>query len=237
MNNSATFPDFRSLLSDFLSVISPLPCLACAQEVRMPDSSLCLSCAVGLPFTDHFDHRQNLSFQRLNGRVEVDHVAAILYFTRSSVVQEMLHRFKYQGHEEVGQYFGWLGACLWQDAQWPKPDVVLPVPIHRKKMRRRGYNQSAVFGCAFSKKMQVSFDNQTLVKRQASESQTGKGREERVQNVRSVFEILHPQHITGKKVLLVDDVITTGATLESCILEITRFQPAGISVLLLAAAR
>jgi len=104
-------------------------------------------------------------------------------------------------------------------------------------LRRRGYNQSAVFGCAFSAKLEVSFYDQVLVKRKISESQTGKGREERVQNVHKVFEVVQPELITGKKVLLVDDVITTGATLESCILEICRFQPAAVSVLLLAAAR
>lgn len=237
MFNSANFQLLRSGLSDVFSVISPLPCLACVREVRMPGSRICLSCSVSLPFSDHFENAQNQSFQRLKGRVAVEKVAAILYFTRSSVVQDMLHRFKYQGQEEVGEYFGWLGACLWENAQWPKPDLVLPVPIHRQKLRRRGYNQSTVFGSSFAKKLEVSFYDQVLVKRKTSESQTGKGREERVQNVHKVFEVVQPELITGKKVLLVDDVITTGATLESCILEISRFQPAAVSVLLLAAAR
>lgn len=237
MFNSANFRLLRAGLSDVFSVISPLPCLACVREVRMPDSRICVSCSVALPFSDHFDNVQNQSFLRLKGRVAVEKVASILYFTRSSIVQDMLHRFKYQGQEEVGEYFGWLGACLWENAQWPKPDLVLPVPIHREKLRRRGYNQSAVFGCAFSEKLEVSFYDQVLVKRKKSESQTGKGREERVQNVHKVFEVVQPELITGKKVLLVDDVITTGATLESCILEICRFQPAAVSVLLLAAAR
>lgn len=237
MRKTTFFAYFRQAIDDVRAVLFPEPCLGCEAEIRMPDAPFCISCTHDMPLTDHFMHHQNVVFDRLSGRVAIDRGASVLFFTQGGIVQEMLHRLKYQGQREVGQVVGKMAASLWQQQNWPLPDIAIPVPLHKKKIAKRGYNQSAVFLHALCEELGVRCCEDMLEKDRETASQTGKNREQRAENVRNVFRVTDGDSIRGKHILLADDVITTGATLEACILALQQHAPAAIYVLVMAVAR
>jgi len=199
---------------------------------------LCLKCRAALPRTDFHKLPQNPVLAKFKGRLPVRQACSFLYFTKDGRTQRLLHQFKYHGRKDVGKFLSRLFAEDLRQRHWLQDiDMIVPLPIHAKKQKIRGYNQAEVITTELA---QVSglpvADNGSLVKISHTVSQTRKSHLERLRNVQDVFQLRDGHGFRGKHLLLVDDVLTTGATLEACALELLKAKPASISLATLAIA-
>jgi ComF family protein len=227
----------KTLLYDLFHTIFPDLCLACDRLPKTKHASFCVDCLHKMPYTDHFYIKENKLTNHFKGRVKLHHGAAILSFREGSMVQNMLHKLKYRGRKEVGEIMGKIGAGrLLKSSLYEKPDIIIPIPIHIKKVKKRGYNQSTIFGKSVGMSLDIPFRDDIIVKSIETESQTGKSRTDRVKNVSDVFTIADEKVLIGSHVLIVDDVVTTGATLEACCLKAREAGATKISILCIAIA-
>ena len=209
----------RPLLADLVALFFPQACLACTEPLVAGEQHLCTGCRTELPYTDYhlLPAAQNPLGRRFWGKLPVVHVVSYLRFLRHGRVQQLLHQLKYQGQEQVGRALGQLyGAELLASGLGAEFEVVVPVPLHRRKLARRGYNQADAFAEGLAAALPGQRASHALRRTEHTDSQTRKSRAERWQNVAAVFEVAQPASVVGRHVLLVDDVLTTGATLEAC---------------------
>jgi len=225
------------LWSDLMHVLFPDLCISCENQPKCKPSAFCIPCLQEMPYTDHFDVADNKISQLFPGRCDVRNGAALLHFREGSHVQSMLHRLKYEGQREIAEVFGAIAGEKMRNSElFIRPDIIIPVPLHKAKMRRRGYNQSAVFGSALGAAANIEMSDSLLLKVRHNASQTGKSRQERSDNVANAYQLASASSIAGKHILLVDDVVTTGATLEACCNTLQMRQPASISIICIALA-
>lgn len=235
MNTSYEY--LSGLWRDLMHVFFPDLCISCEALPKSKPSSFCIPCLQEMPYTDHFEISENKISKLFQGRCVISHAAALLRFREGSHVQSMLHRLKYEGQREIAEVFGALaGEKMWNSGIFTRPDIIIPVPLHTSRLRRRGYNQSAVFGGALGGATNTDMSDSILLKVRQNESQTGKSRQERSDNVANAYQLALTSSITGKHILLVDDVVTTGATLEACCNTLQMGQPASISIICIALA-
>lgn len=209
----------RPLLADLAALFFPRPCLACRAPLVAGEAHLCTSCRTELPYTDYhlLPPAQNPLARRFWGKLPVQHTLSYLHFLRHGRVQQLLHQLKYRGQSQVGSALGQLyGAELAEAGLGPEFDLIVPVPLHRRKLARRGYNQADAFATGLAAALPCPSAAHALRRTEHTASQTRKGRVARWQNVATVFEVAEPTEIVGRHILLVDDVLTTGATLEAC---------------------
>lgn len=228
------------MLHDFLSLLFPELCHACDQPLARGERFICTECNIKLPYTDlhlHGATELNQLQQRFWGKVPMRFVFAYLHFQSRGRVQRLLHKLKYKGAQDLGEYLGKrYGTLLHEHAYTCQFDVVLPVPLHHLKKRSRGYNQSDQFAKGLAVAMQLPWNNNVLERVLHTDTQTKKNRIDRWQNVAEVFRVKQPDAIAGKRVLLVDDVLTTGATLEACAQVLLDNGCSEVSVVTIAAA-
>ncbi|OJJ20500.1 competence protein [marine bacterium AO1-C] len=236
-----------TLLGDFLALIFPEFCACCNESLLKGETQICTKCRYDLPITNYHLHRQNILSQRFWGKLPIEYAFAYLKFTKGGKVQKILHDLKYNGNQEIGIMLGkWYGQIL-VDAGLAKLDanevakeqvfqVILPIPLHKAKLRKRGFNQSDCFAEGLSSTMGIPWHSDALKRNKATKTQTRKGRMERWQNVENIFEVTSHEVIEDKHVLLVDDVVTTGSTLEACAQAILNAGAAKISIATLAVA-
>lgn len=207
----------KGLLHDLIALIYPDICQSCGNVLRKHEDTICSYCLHHLPKT-HFHREQNNPVETLFwGRVNIHSAAACYYFHKGSRVQHLMHRFKYKNQKQIGVKIGHLyGMELILSPYFNTVEVIVPVPLHPKKQKIRGYNQSEMFAEGLAKAFNIPVDTGTLQRSFFSETQTRKSRIARWENVRSIFDV-EDKHLAGKHLLLVDDVITTGATIESCV--------------------
>ena len=209
-------------ISDIINVgrlFFPELCVACRKEAPIKDEPFCLSCHLELPFTDHFSNPDNSFVKHFWGRVNINHGAALFDFKKEGMIQKMIHELKYRKKRDVGILLGnYMGKHMLESPFFTEIDMVIPVPISRIKQSKRGYNQSFLVAEGILKAAGWPIENNLLVKTKDTGSQTSRSRAQRLDNVSDSFKITNSEKIKGKHVLLVDDVITTGATLESCAL-------------------
>jgi ComF family protein len=230
---------FASALSDFVALIFPRTCLACQQALVRGETHLCTVCRTQLPYTDyhHLAPADNPLARRFWGRVPMHYVLSYLRFLRRGRVQHLLHQLKYQGQREVGTALGQMyGQELAACGLGSEVDLIVPVPLHRRKLAKRGFNQSDTFAEGLAEGLQLDWSAEVLRRNSFTASQTRKSRAERWQNVAEVFEVAQPAAILGKHVLLVDDVLTTGATLEACAIQLLAAGAGTVSVATIACA-
>jgi len=209
----------RPLLADLAALFFPRPCLACREPLVAGEAHLCTGCRAELPYTDYhlLPPAENPLARRFWGKLPVQHTLSYLRFIRHGRTQHLLHQLKYQGQSQIGQALGQLyGAELAGAGLAPGFEVIVPVPLHRRKLARRGYNQAEAFATGLATALACPSAAQALRRTEHTASQTRKGRAARWENVATVFEVAEPQAVLGRHVLLVDDVLTTGATLEAC---------------------
>ena len=212
-------------------------CLACGAGLHRTERFLCLGCLHSLPKTGFHRDADNPVMQTFRGRLPVVWAGSFLYFRKETRVQNLVHQLKYKGQKELGVYLGKLyGSELRQSTVLPPPDYVVPVPMHPRKEKKRGYNQAALFAAGLAESTGAILDTATLIKTTATESQTRKGRLSRWENVKEVFSLNDADHFAGKHILLADDVITTGATLEACGQMLLKIPGVKISVAAIATA-
>lgn len=206
-----------TLFRDFFSLIYPNNCLACGNNLFRNEHIICTSCLFHLPKTNYHLEKDNPISQTFWGRTQINTAAAYYYFSKAGKVQHLVHQLKYKGKKEVGIYIGELyGKELMNTESFGKTDVIIPVPLHPKKEKKRGFNQSEVFAIGLSSSMKLPIDTTSLIRTFASETQTKKTRFKRWENVKEIFSLQDAEKLKNKHILLVDDVITTGATIEAC---------------------
>lgn len=213
----ASIPSFRELCDGFLHLLYPELCVACGEAMPPRDSCFCFRCQLKVSVSDMCRQKENEFTARFLGRMPVQSAAAMYYFSRKSPVQQALHRLKYHNQPEIGLKIGRaFGRRLKESGTFGDVQVIVPVPLHPRKERLRGYNQSAQFARGLSEVMDIPVLDKVLLRPMFTETQTRKKRMERFENVESVFALKKPASIEGRHILLVDDVLTTGATLEEC---------------------
>jgi ComF family protein len=229
--------EMMSLVHDFFSLVFPDLCAACGNSLWRHEETICLSCAHHLPRTNFHLSLENPVGELFWGRVALESAAAFLYFNKGNRVQRLIHQLKYKGRKDIGIYLGKdYGLLLKNSPFFHSAEIILPVPLHLKKLMKRGYNQSELFAKGLGESMNIPVDPGLLYRRKATETQTKKNRFRRWQNVTEVFAVRDPEKLESKHVLVVDDVITTGATLESCIIALSGIRGIRISVAAIAVA-
>lgn len=222
----------------FSNLFYPKLCLACNYKSPSSSDIFCLSCIAKMPKTNHHLEKENEFTQRLWGRVKLESGAAMLLYSKKGRTQNLIYNLKYNGQKTVGTTLGKMyGRKLKKIAFYQSIDLIVPVPLHWKKQRIRGYNQSEEFGKGLSETLDIPFIPDALKRTIHSDSQTKKSREERMRNVLAAFETNRPESLKGKHVLLVDDVLTTGATIEACASKILDCEGTKVSALTIAMAQ
>lgn len=206
----------NELWNDFVSLIFPENCISCGELLVRGEDHLCTACRYQLPIVDEAI-RNTLLGNKFVYESKISFVDAFLTFKKSGITQKLLHQLKYKGNRELGVMLGaWYGNQLLERPEFSAFDVIVPVPLHKRKLRIRGYNQSMAIAEGLSIPTQKPVDAELLVRSKFTSTQTKKQKVDRWQNVENIFAITSPESVKGKKVLLVDDVLTTGSTLSSC---------------------
>lgn len=227
---------YRIIKESLLHLFFPHICSGCGSDLVSKESVLCMHCIVDLPETNFEKHPGNPVEKIFRGRLPLVNAAAQYYFIRESLMQRLMHQFKYKGDKELGFQLGrMMGNNLKASGNF-NIDVLIPLPLFPAKERKRGFNQAAVLCEGISDTLNVPVLNNIITRPQHTESQTRKGRIERWKNIEGKFELADPVAISNKHLLLVDDVITTGATLEACGTELLKAENVCLSVAALCIA-
>lgn len=207
----------KHLFADAMHLFFPHNCLGCGSDLLAETSMLCLRCISNLPYTGYENIDNNPVENIFRGRAAIKEAASTFYFSKGHLVQQFIHQLKYKGNRQVGHYLGALmGNALLESDRFANIDYLIPLPLYADKEFKRGYNQSTIICNGMSAAMQIPVLNDNVVRQRYTDTQTKKHRAERWQNVEGSFSVKNPSILAGKNVLLVDDVITTGATLEAC---------------------
>lgn len=205
------------IINDFIALFYPRVCVACHASLIKGEDILCTSCLSQLPKTAYHRISDNPVSNRLAGRLPIQFASAFLKFRKGGLVQSLLHELKYNNRPEIGVRIGHLyGQELIDSGMQNNFDLIVPVPLHASRLRKRGYNQSAKFAEGLSAALGTDWEESISLRVSATNTQTHKGRADRWSNVRSAFSVAAIDKVAGKRILLVDDVITTGATIEAC---------------------
>lgn len=222
-------------LRSVFELVYPNLCSACQDERPLPGHFFCLECLSQFPETGFHLQSQNPFTKHFQGRFTFDTGASFLYFSRKGITQEILHRIKYHNEPELAIKLGqWYGKQLRESPWWQQTDFIIPVPLHWKKERLRGYNQSAKFAEGIGDVLECKVSSKLLIRKTSSSSLTSMNRWQRMETMQTVFELKNLTLLKGKHVLLVDDVLTTGATLEACALQLLDSKPASLKLLTIA---
>lgn len=206
---------FSQLGAGLAHLFFPSLCQGCNKPLNLHEEVICLNCEAHLSKTNFHHIPENETALRITGRIPFIHATSFAYFTHEGLLQHLVHGLKYQGRQRNGIFLGkQLGLAL-KDQDW-KIDAVIPVPIHKTKQWARGYNQSQCIADGIGHVLQVPVYSEVIIRHRVTESQVEKTREQRAQNVKDAFKVLNEQKLKGSHVLLVDDVLTTGATIEAC---------------------
>lgn len=207
----------QSLLEDFLRLIYPLTCAACGNSLYGHEEILCSHCLIHLPKTLYHKDPNNPLLHLFWGKIPIETISSFYFYNKGNKVQHLIHELKYNNRPEIGIFLGKLyGNFLKQDKRLYSVDKIIPVPLHKSRLKKRGYNQAEKFAQGLSESTEIPYDITSFIRNEATETQTRKTKQERWENVKDKFEVTHPEEIKGKHILLVDDVITTGSTLEAC---------------------
>jgi len=211
------FQTIKTYLYEFSGLIYPKLCYACNRGLNQKERSLCLFCLYDLPKTRFHEKDENPVSQVFWGRVNIEKATSFFYFQKGSKYRKLIHHLKYKGKSHIGYDLGFLfGKHLFGSDFVKAIDTIVPVPLHPNRLRERGYNQSDWIANGLSDSLEIPFDSESVYRKVATTSQTKKTRTERWDNVKDIFAIRQHNKLANKHILLVDDVLTTGATLEAC---------------------
>lgn len=219
----------RSVTDSFLQLLFPNNCIGCGSDLPTPQDYFCIHCIYHWPRT-YFERYKKNSVEKIWwGRANIQDAMTYSFFKKGSGVQQLLHLLKYKNEPRAAELMGnMMAAALKKSTHYQDVQILVPVPMHRSKQRQRGYNQAELIANAISDNWSGTICVPALSKVSSSESQTNKSRWGRWLNMSSRFQINNPQSIEGKNILLIDDVITTGATIESCATTLANASPASI---------
>lgn len=225
------------LFQSALHLVLPRLCAGCSSPLHSGEALLCLACDLELPRTAFHTDEGNEASARLAGRFLFQRATAYLHFGEESLTQHLIHALKYKRRAGVGVALGEAFGGELRDCDWAGDvNLIVPVPLHPKKEAARGFNQSALIAEGLEKALGIRHNARALRRTRRTESQTRKTRAERIENVAGAFAVRHPQKLEGKHVLLVDDVLTTGATIEACAAAVLAVRGTRVSVATVAIA-
>ncbi len=205
------------LVSDTISLLFPALCQACGTNLYRGEKEICTQCLYTLPYTDYHSYASNRVAKQLWGRLPCHAAMSMLYFRKGLKVQHLMHSLKYKNRTEIGLILGrLLGTRLQLSAQYEDIDLIIPVPLALKKEQQRGYNQSKYIADGIAAALHIPVSVVHLSRNKETASQTKKSRYTRYENMKDAFKVSQATTLKGKHILLVDDVMTTGATLEAC---------------------
>jgi len=231
------FKNTGAYINDFFGLIYPNLCLACGNGLKKSEATICTACQYFLPKTDFHFTRGNPIEKIFWGRIKIESATSFYFFNKGSRVQRMIHQLKYHGKQQIGEKVGELFA---QDVMihddFKNIELIIPVPLHAKKQKKRGYNQADCFAKGIANGSGIQYDSKIITRTVFTDSQTKKSRIDRWINVEEKFSLTNLERVNGKHVLLVDDVVTTGATLEACAQILTANSNASISIATMACA-
>lgn len=208
---------FSDLFYHLTNLFYPRLCAACGESLHRNEETVCAKCRGALPRTDYERHPDNQLAQILYGEIPFHAVTACYFFSKKGKTQHLVHELKYSGNREAGLFLGrQLGESIKDAPQFQGIDIIIPVPLHPKRERKRGFNQAYIIAQGISEVTGFPIGTRYLLRTVYNETQTHKTAEERRNNVKGIFEARHTEELRGKHVLLVDDVMTTGATIASC---------------------
>jgi ComF family protein len=204
------------MINSLFNLFFPQACLGCSQFLSENETIICSHCRHEIPLTNQHLHIENEAMSKFYGRLPLEHISSLMYFHKKGIVQQLIHNLKYHGHQEVGTLIGnWYGHELKSCEKLKQIDTIVPIPLHRKRLRKRGYNQVTTFGQTLSNQLNCPFDETILKRIQHSKTQTFKNLLSRNEFKSHTFESHFSAEHYNKHLLLVDDVMTTGATLEA----------------------
>jgi len=225
------------ILNDLLNLLFPITCAACGNVLMKNERVICLTCNYYLPRTNFHLERDNPVAVIFWGRVKIENATAFYYFNKASRYRHLIHELKYRGRKDIGLELGRIfGYEMMVSPGFRLIDLVLPVPLHKKKLIKRGFNQSECIARGISEAMNKPLDTLSVIRTVYSDTQTRKTRYDRWLNVDGIFRVSDQTVLSGKHILLVDDVVTTGATIEACASEILKVEGTKVSVAVLAMA-
>ena len=216
---------------DFLNLFFPRTCRCCGTALLSSENQICIKCILHLPLTNFVDLVDNLVEKMFWGRCKIEAATALFYFRKKGNIQKILHEIKYKSNIKLAHRMGnLLGIELKKSNRFADVDIIIPVPLHPKKKRKRGYNQSEEIAKGMAVHFKREINTSCLIRQTYNKTQTKKGRVERWTNVSDIFSVVDPEAIKGKHILLVDDVLTTGATLEACALKLLEVPSVRVSI-------
>ncbi len=206
----------KTAFDGILNLFFPDYCVICGRPLADDEKYICNSCANDLPLTYIMNFENNFVVKKLWGRAPVVYGFSYMYFLKGSVTQKLLHEIKYKGGESLGRFMGEKMGVRMQELGFPSDfDVILPVPLHPARLQLRGYNQSEMIARGIAEIYHKPVDVKSVERTVFNVSQTHLSKQERWENVRNIFSLVKPARLRNKHVLLVDDVLTTGSTMES----------------------
>lgn len=227
----------RKYLLDFLNLIFPPTCVACQKELVQGEEHCCLNCFLELPKTHYHLYPENPVLRSFTGRFPLEKGAAWLQFQKGGVIQAAMHAIKYQNRPQLASYLASLAAKEWEESDFFKDiDLIVPVPLHWRKQIKRGYNQADFIAKGLAAVLEIPVNDKFLYRSAYRHSQTTEGRFKRWRNVNTVFALKTHLAVTDKHILLVDDVLTTGATMEACLKVLSEMENCRFSIFTLAYA-
>lgn len=219
-----------------LNLLFPKVCGGCKELLLTGEEVLCGHCRHQISMASYHKNGSDTLKNIFYGRVPIQHATALIQFQKRGIAQELLHNLKYRGQKEISSFFGkWLGAELAEIESYKHIEMVIPVPLHKQKLKKRGYNQVEGFGKEIAKALNIPYRDDILIKVSTSGSQVFKTRILRFE-AEEMFIIQKKEEITNKHILLVDDIVTTGATMEKCALQLLKADNVSISIASIAIA-
>lgn len=221
------------MLKSLVDILYPPTCLGCDGILQPGEEVLCVKCRHDLPLTNHHKIAENDAFRRLAGRVRLEKVMSMLVFEKQGIVQQLIHKLKYEGHQEVGAMLGlWYGEVIKDSLK--DIDAIIPVPLHKRRLQERGYNQVMTFCEALSGCLGIPVNQDILLRNKYSKTQTKKTFFTRTEVNKDIFDVRFSEKDSGKHFLLVDDVLTSGTTLEQCSKALLKIPGVKISIVTMA---
>ena len=222
-------------LRNVLHLFFPKICITCNTQLIISEKLICTQCRHDLPIICYKNFKNNKIKNAFLGKIPIEKATSFLFYRREGKTKKLIHSLKYKGNQEVGAFIGdWFGHILNNSNEFLEIAYVVPVPLHVKKLKKRGYNQLTTFGIQLSKHLKTTYKPDVLIRTSASKTQTFKQRFERFSNNETKFNLVNQLLFKNKHVLLIDDVITTGATLEACCKELLKTENIKISIVTMA---
>lgn len=225
------------MFQSFLDLIFPRICAGCQHPLQLNEEHICTDCRFDLPKTNSHIEIDKKLVNKFAGKINLEHSLAYLKFVKGGKVQKIMHEVKYKGNQELGEMLGrWYGADLREKGYSEQFDLILPVPLHKKRLIVRGYNQSDSLAKGLAESLRIEWRDNILKRGIETESQVAKSRLERYKNMQDVFFVENFEGMQDRKIVIVDDTLTTGATLESCVLALNDAGVKTVSIIAMATA-